>query len=379
METTTIERYLQQVIESLKNLQRPQEEKCLLSQGIVEDVEKGFFTRDFGMEPWDWPQGVGLYGLYNRYLQSGEIQLLSYLTSWFDEHLAKPLPRLNINTMCPFLTLSFLSDQKPKYHQACEEAAAWLYEKQPRTPEGGFQHTTTKDAAKNLINENAGQIWIDTLFMSVLFLANWGVKTNNKKYQQEAVKEYLVMIKYLYEKKKGLFYHAWSFPERSNFGDVFWCRGNSWFIASVADFIPMMGDHLDEGVRNYILDTYRAQAEALGYLQAEDGLWHTVLDDPSSYTETSGSAAITYGILKGIRHGFLEKKFSKIADKAIIGVLSKIDESGVVRSVSAGTRVGNDRAHYKGIMLAPMAYGQSLVILALGESLNRTIVQVKGE
>ena len=49
---------------------------------------------------------------------------------------------------------------------------------------------------------------------------------------------------------------------------------------------------LNQGVKAFILDTYKAQVRALRDLQGEDGLWHTVLDDPTSYEETSGSAAI---------------------------------------------------------------------------------------
>ncbi len=27
------------------------------------NIKSGFIARDFGIEEWDWPQGVGLYGL----------------------------------------------------------------------------------------------------------------------------------------------------------------------------------------------------------------------------------------------------------------------------------------------------------------------------
>ncbi|MEI3182784.1 MAG: hypothetical protein V8S98_05250 [Lachnospiraceae bacterium] len=29
-----------------------------------EQSDQGLIARDFGIEEWDWPQGVGLYGLY---------------------------------------------------------------------------------------------------------------------------------------------------------------------------------------------------------------------------------------------------------------------------------------------------------------------------
>ena len=62
---------------------------------------------------------------------------------------------------------------------------------------------------------------------------------------------------------------------------------------------------MNAGLKTFMIDTYKAQVEKLKELQdPKTGLWHTVLTDPDSYVETSGTAAITAGILKGIRCGF---------------------------------------------------------------------------
>ena len=54
-----LEKKLDLVIQKLMNLGGPEDEKELEAGG-----EKiGFFRRDFGIKEWDWPQGVGLYGL----------------------------------------------------------------------------------------------------------------------------------------------------------------------------------------------------------------------------------------------------------------------------------------------------------------------------
>lgn len=64
-----------------------------------------------------------------------------------------------------------------------------------------------------------------------------------------------------------------------------------------------MGPYLDSGVFEYLQQILNAQATALLACQSGDGLWHTLLDDSSSYTETSGSAAIAAGILHSVRRG----------------------------------------------------------------------------
>ncbi len=370
MDRQKIEQYLDLVTSRLKNLQRPEGEQEWLKKQQEEGQIIGAFPRDFGMEPWDWPQGVGLYGMLKRYEYQKDQAIFDYLNQWFSSHLDEGIPRRNINTTCPLLTLSSLTEGKPGYETLCQEWAEWIMTELPRTEENGFQHTTTKDASKGTLNLNENQLWIDTLFMTVLFLAKWGKKTGNRDFQEEAVHQYLLMIKYLYEKKTGLFYHAWSFSERGNFGEVFWCRGNSWYMASVLDFTEIMGDSLTPAVKEILFDTFRRQALALKELQSESGLWHTVLDDKKSYEETSGSAAILYGILKGIRLGILGEEYKETAQKGLEGIMKNIRGDGTVMQVSAGTPVGRSKKHYKDIVIAPMAYGQSLCMMALTEALQ---------
>ena len=95
-----------------------------------------------------------------------------------------------------------------------------------------------------------------------------------------------------------------------------------------------------------------------------------MLDDPASYPETSGSAAITAGILKGIKLGVLDERYQETAERGLEGICSMIDPDGTVKNVSAGTAIGMNADHYRNISIRPMAYGQSLVLLALVEAVT---------
>lgn len=54
-----------------------------------------------------------------------------------------------------------------------------------------------------------------------------------------------------------------------------------------------------DAIRMFLVDTLRAQIDALVKFQdPESGLWHTLLDDRTSYLEASASAGFVYGILK---------------------------------------------------------------------------------
>ena len=337
-----------------------------------DQTDQGIIARDFGIEEWDWPQGVGLYGLYKLQNFYGDNRYIDFFENWIQNNLAKGLPSRNINTTTPYLAIVNLLDAlgKPEYEKMCLDQAEWLMNELPKTRDHGFQHVTTAIGDRNGIKLNDGEIWADTLFMTVLFLNKMGHLYNRKDWIEESTRQMLVHIKYLYDKHTGLFYHGWSFNENSNFGGIFWCRGNSWFTYGVTEFLEESKDTLDPGVYNYIADTFRAQAEALRSLQAPDGLWHTVLTDDTSYEETSGSAAITAGILRGIKAGILDSSYEECAAKAVEGICSQVDKDGTVLNVSAGTGMGYDADHYKNIVIRPMAYGQSLTLIALCEALK---------
>jgi len=110
--------------------------------------------------------------------------------------------------------------------------------------------------------------------------------------------------------------------------------------------------------------------DSLVKLQTAEGMWCTVLDNPESYAETSATAAFAYGILKGVRKGYLDSKYLDCGMKALEAVIKKIDSNGMVEDVSYGTPVGNEEKFYMEIPICPMTYGQALTLLLLTEALH---------
>lgn len=359
---------LARVTDKLMHLDGPANEEDLSKSGEA----VGFFKRDFGIREWDWPQGVGLYGLIKIMQAERSDAYVDFLVQWFRDNIKEGLPSRNINTTTPLLSLSILNEkvQDAEFEALCVDWAKWLMTCLPRTEEGGFQHVTSANGDRQGVRLNENEMWIDTLFMTVLFLNRMGQRYQNAEWIDESIHQVLMHIKYLYDKKSGLFYHGWTFNERNNFGGIFWCRGNSWFTLGILEWLDMFKGTLNPGIRTFVVDTFRAQAKALRALQGTNGLWHTVLDDPTSYEETSGSAAITAGILKGISMGILDDGYTECATRAVNAILRQIDEDGTVLGVSGGTGMGMDADHYKNILIAPMAYGQSLTMVALAEALN---------
>jgi len=317
------------------------------------------------MDVWDWSQGVGLFSLYLYYKETGDESILRYLTDWFDRRIEEGLPGKNVNTMCPLLTLSYLYEEtgNEKYLALCKEWAAYACDEMPRTPEFGITHTAVD-------SPNEGELWDDTLYMTVLFLGRMGVLLGEDRYVQESIRQFLVHLKYLTDKRTGLFYHGWTFAEGHNFAEAFWGRGNAWYTAGLVDYLDIVP--VPAGVRDFLITSLERQVAKLAELQAPSGMWHTLLDDPTSYEETSATAGFAYGILKAVRCGYIGEQYRAAGLKAMDAVISKIDERGAVQGVSYGTRMGRTKQFYKDIPQCPMPYGQSMTLLMLVEGLKHT-------
>lgn len=103
--------------------------------------------------------------------------------------------------------------------------------------------------------------------------------------------------------------------------------------------------------------------------QAENGLWHTVMDRPDFYQETSGSAGVAGGILKAVRIRLLEPDKRRSALKAMEGVIGQINTEGAVEGVSGGTPIMPSIDAYGQLTRYPTLYGQGLTLLMLSEYL----------
>ncbi len=312
-------------------------------------------------DSWEWPQGVGLFGLAQLWKARDYDPALGHLIGdWYDRGIGRGLPPLNINTTAPMLGLAvYWAKTRRADHQAVlDDWADQLMTTAARTPWGGFQH----DVSDKL---NDGELWDDTLYMVALFLAAYGQASGRRDLVDEAERQFLVHTQFLADRATGLWFHGWTFQGRHNFAAAPWARGNAWITAGLVDLFELAD--LTPSVRTFLSETLKDQATALLPLQRPDGLWTTLLDEPDSTPETSATAGFAYGLLKGARLGFGGADWRAAGMRAANAVLDQIDNGGIVQGVSYGTRMGHDRQHYRDIPIQPTAYGQSLAMLALIE------------
>jgi unsaturated rhamnogalacturonyl hydrolase len=114
---------------------------------------------------------------------------------------------------------------------------------------------------------------------------------------------------------------------------------------------------------------YKNMVDGILKYQADNGLWHTVMDRPDFYQETSGSAGNAGGIMKAVRLHMLEPGTMASALKAMEGVITKINPDGAVEGVSGGTPIMPTIDAYGKLTRYPTLYGQGLTLLMLSEYL----------
>ncbi|AHF75650.1 Glycosyl hydrolase family 88 protein [Sodalis praecaptivus] len=314
---------------------------------------------------WEWTHGVGLYGIYQYYQQTGDDRMRAIIDDWFTQQLAQGTPTKNVNTVCPFLTLAYRYEEtgNPAWRPYLERWAEWAMYDMPRTEKQGMQHIVYN-------NENHQQMWDDTLMMTVLPLAKIGKLLHRPEFVEEATYQFLLHVQYLMDRQTGLWFHGWSFDGNHNFANARWARGNSWLTVVIPEFIELLDLPAHDATRRFLLQVLQSQVSALAACQDDSGLWHTLLDDPDSYLESSATAGFAYGILKGIRKRYLDARWQPVAEKAVRGVIERINDRGELTQVSFGTAMGAELDYYRQIPLTSMPYGQAMAILCLGEYLR---------
>jgi len=337
-------------------------------QQAVREVAATVFKRtttdqsgDWGMtmDSWDWVPGVGLIAIMYYGNQLEQEEAIAYVKQWVErnEHLAGSEPV--INAVAPYTVLPVLYEREGNdlYLQKAVSVGNWLLEKAPKTREGAFEHTVTEAAAF------PEQVWADTLFMAVLFLAKLARVTGEAKYAEEAFRQLEIHLSLLQDKQTGVLFHGWNCGEGHHMSAARWARANAWVVLATPWIILESGQlvKIPEGVTT----RYKQLADGLVNYQGTDGLWPTVVDHPEYYNETSGSAGIAAGLLAGVQAGLLDNTFLSVAESALQGVLLNIAVDGTVLQVSGGTPVLESVAAYNEVPCCPSIYGQGLTLILL--------------
>lgn len=154
--------------------------------------------------------------------------------------------------------------------------------------------------------------WADGLYMVMPVMTKLYKVTGDERYLEKLAEYFAYAKSIMYDEETGLFFRDRRYvcPKHQSLNGKkdFWARGVGWVFAGLAKVLADMP--ADCQYRDEFLMIYRRMAESLADCQQDGGYWTRSLLDPEHAPgyETSGTAFFTYGYLRGIRNGLLDRK-----------------------------------------------------------------------
>ena len=319
-------------------------------------------TIDMRYDAFDWQNGVGWFGLLEANKKLRDERDWDFIRAWTDAHLERGLPPQSINSTAPMFAVLQLCRHTGdhRYRAVCEYAAQYCMAQAARADQGTLEHSVNSDRSKL-----ASQIWADTAFMAGIFLAEWGRFTGNDMYCMEALRQIRLHYHDLTDPKTGLMYHAYNCQLRHHMSGVRWGRANGWGVVSSVEILQRVPDYA-EG-RAQVMENLQRHADALKQYQDASGSWHTVLDHPETYLETTVACAVYYGVKKALAAGYIHGDYRDMLSRAEQYIKAHAAPDGEALGTSAGTPVMASVEEYGRIPCAMSYYGQGLMLMALSQ------------
>lgn len=213
----------------------------------------------------------------------------------------------------PVLTAAKLTEDN-SLKLAADRMLEFLLYKAPRTPDGIIYH-----------NYIENMIWVDAFYMVPPFLSIAG-------HPEEAVKQINGYRKILLNPEKNLYYHIWDQDRQKYERKLFWGVGNGWAAAGMTRVLRSLPESMKDD-KKLIAGYIKEVLDGCLKYQREDGLFHDILDDPSTFVETNSAQMLAYTIFRGVKGGWLDNSYLQYGLKMRKAAHSKVDSFGLVQGV----------------------------------------------
>jgi len=308
--------------------------------------------------PWKWNYELGtlLEGMDAIWYDTANREYYQYVKHSVDQFVS---PDGSIKTYEPEaysldnlllgrqLLLLYRATQDKRYYKAASQLRQQL-STQPKTASGGFWHKQIYP----------GQMWLDGLYMAEPFYAEYASVFQEPQDFAEITKQFVLIEQHAHDTKTGLLYHGWDETKEQPWankdtGDSssFWARGTGWYMMALVDSLQYYPES-DPGRATLLAILNRTAVAIARYQDAETGLWYQVLDKPGAqgnYFESSAACMFTYALAKGVRLGYLPKKYAVNAELSWKGIQKRFleaDSSGTVTLTSTVQAIGLGGAHH---------------------------------
>ncbi len=283
---------------------------------------------------WDYDRGVLMKGIEGVWLQTSDSKYFNYMKSYLDQLIAEDgtikgykKEDYNIDNILLGRTVLLLYQKtgQDKYHKALLNLREQL-KKQPRTNEGGFWHK----------KRYPYQMWLDGLYMGEPFYTEYATLFHEDADFDDIANQFIYMENHARDAKTGLLYHGWDESKKEKWADSitglsqnFWGRADGWYAAALVDVLEKFP--VNHPKRVQLLAIFNRLTIVLQkYQDNKSCVWYQILDKATAkgnYLEASASCMFVYAMAKGVRLGFIDKHYKKIAEKGYNGILNKFIET----------------------------------------------------
>ena len=226
------------------------------------------------------------------------------------------------------------------------DTALWIYENQilnqPRLECGNFWH---KQIYPN-------QIWLDGIYMSLPFLAEYSVLINNREIIGDIIRQLQNVRDIMRDKNTGLYYHGydesremyWA-DKKTGLSSEYWLRSICWLMAGLADIFEFSSGALKDLCGNMLSDLISAMMK----YQNTDGMFYQLPAKPylsGNYHETSGTSLYAYSAMKSVRLGIcgntVRKSGRRAFDTTMKNYISFENNVPVLKNICLVAGLGGD-------------------------------------
>jgi unsaturated rhamnogalacturonyl hydrolase len=300
----------------------------------------------------DWTAGTQALGWGTAWHAGGDSSYARLVQRWVDGcGLATyPIGHVNDGLLGYAALIAYQIDPQPGYLAFAQRTADYLMAQAERTADGTLTHFHD-------------QVWLDTQLGVVPFLTEMTRVTGATGYRDEAATQFVRHAAHLQDATSGLYAHGWQASTDTYLSTAHWGRGNAWSALAGAQLLAVLPP--THTLRSQVVAIVQRQALALAAQQDGSGLWHTVVDRPDFYQETSGTAGILYGLACGRRGGWLPDTLATHVTAARLALWREVTPAGVLGDCSAPTAPMANAADYNAIPHDSLQlYGQGLALMA---------------
>lgn len=187
----------------------------------------------------------------------------------------------------------------------------------------------------------------DDLFMAGILLIRAGTKLQRPELLEDAVQQTLNFHDYLFNTENQLYHHAY-FTWYKTQSCCHWGRGLGWMMLIYAELLDVLPANHPK--RPQLIQNFQAISAGLLSVQGKDGRWHQILDDPTTYYETSATAMFIRAFADGVRNDWFPKStqqaYRKAAKSAWKALQKQVNEQGEVEGIVRGTPIFKTTTEY---------------------------------